>query len=74
VVKDATLHQKVVNRISQFSRTLGLTILGVIESPLLGPKGNKEFFIHLRKGEIPLFSTSMKDILHEGSGFSNRTD
>jgi hypothetical protein len=51
-----------------------LTILGVIESPLLGPKGNKEFFIHLRKGEIPLFSTSMKDILHEGSGFSNRTD
>jgi len=23
--------------------------LGVIESPLLGPKGNREFFIYLKK-------------------------
>jgi 23S rRNA (cytidine1920-2'-O)/16S rRNA (cytidine1409-2'-O)-methyltransferase len=49
VVKDSKLHQKVVDRISQFSRGLGLTVRGIIESPLLGPKGNKEFFIHLRK-------------------------
>jgi len=49
VVKDSQLHQKVVDRISQFSRGLGLDVGGVIESPLLGPKGNKEFFIHLRK-------------------------
>ncbi len=50
VVRDARLHQKVVHRISQFSRGLGLDVGGVVESPLLGPKGNKEFFIHLRKG------------------------
>ena len=49
VVRDSKLHQKVVDRISQFGRGLGLTVGGVIESPLLGPKGNKEFFIHLRK-------------------------
>ncbi len=49
VVKDSKLHEKVVDRISQFSRGLGLNVRGVIESPLLGPKGNKEFFIHLRK-------------------------
>jgi 23S rRNA (cytidine1920-2'-O)/16S rRNA (cytidine1409-2'-O)-methyltransferase len=49
VVRDTTLHQKVIERISQFGRELGLTVLGVIESPILGPKGNKEFFIHLRK-------------------------
>ena len=49
VVKDSKLHQKVVDRISQFSRGLELTVGGVIESPLLGPKGNKEFFIHLKK-------------------------
>jgi len=49
VVKDSKLHQKVVDRISQFSRGLGLTVRGIIESPLLGPKGNKEFFIRLRK-------------------------
>ena len=49
VVKDSKLHQKVVDQISQFSRGLGLNVGGVIESPLLGPKGNKEFLIHLKK-------------------------
>jgi len=48
VVRDSALHQKVIDRISEFSRNLGLSILGVVESPLLGPKGNKEFFICLR--------------------------
>ena len=49
VVKDSRLHRRVVDGISQFSRGLGLSVQGVVESPLLGPKGNKEFFIHLRK-------------------------
>jgi len=50
VVRDPVLHQKVIDRISRFSQGLGLKVLHVIESPLLGPKGNKEFFIHLKKG------------------------
>jgi 23S rRNA (cytidine1920-2'-O)/16S rRNA (cytidine1409-2'-O)-methyltransferase len=51
VVKDPALHQKVIERISQFSRGLGLKVLRVIESSLLGPKGNKEFFIYLKKAD-----------------------
>ncbi len=38
VVKDPALHQKAIDRISAFSRELGLRVLGVVESPLLGPK------------------------------------
>ncbi len=49
VVRDKALHQKVVDRISDFSKGLGLKVLGVTESPLLGPKGNREFFIYLKK-------------------------
>ena len=49
VVRDAALHQKVMDRISTFSQELGLRVLGMMESPLLGPKGNKEFFIYLKK-------------------------
>jgi 23S rRNA (cytidine1920-2'-O)/16S rRNA (cytidine1409-2'-O)-methyltransferase len=49
VVREATLHQKVIDRISMFSRGLGLRVLGVAESSLLGPKGNREFFIFLKK-------------------------
>jgi len=53
VVRDPTLHRKVIDRITAFACGLGLRVLGVIESPLIGPKGNKEFFICLRK-ESPL--------------------
>jgi 23S rRNA (cytidine1920-2'-O)/16S rRNA (cytidine1409-2'-O)-methyltransferase len=49
VVRDAGLHQQVIKRITEFSKALGLNVLGVSESPLLGPKGNREFFIYLRK-------------------------
>jgi len=49
VVRDGILHQKVIDRISEFSRGLGLSVLGVIESPILGPKGNREFFIYLKR-------------------------
>ncbi len=48
VVRDPELHQKVLKRISRFCETAGFIVLGMIESPLLGPKGNKEFFIRLR--------------------------
>jgi len=51
VVREPALHRKVIDRIAQYSRGIGLNVLGVVESPLLGPKGNKEFFIHLRKEE-----------------------
>ncbi len=52
VVKDPDLHRNVIDRLAGLSRDLGLEVLGVVESPLLGPKGNKEFFIHLRKGSM----------------------
>ncbi|MEI9479702.1 MAG: TlyA family RNA methyltransferase [Deltaproteobacteria bacterium] len=51
VVRDAALHREVIARLSTFSTRLGLHVLGVTESPLLGPKGNKEFFIYLKKEE-----------------------
>ncbi len=49
VVRDPTLHQKVIERITSYCQEKGLEVLGVRESPLLGPKGNKEFFIYLKK-------------------------
>jgi 23S rRNA (cytidine1920-2'-O)/16S rRNA (cytidine1409-2'-O)-methyltransferase len=51
VVRDETLHQKVIERISMFGQGQGLSVLGVVDSPILGPKGNKEFFICFQKGD-----------------------
>ncbi|MBI5557333.1 MAG: TlyA family RNA methyltransferase [Deltaproteobacteria bacterium] len=45
VVKDSLLHDEVTGEISTFAESLNLTSLGITESPILGPKGNKEFLI-----------------------------
>ncbi len=47
VVRDPELHQQVVTEIGSFALELGLEVLGVAESPIQGPKGNREFLIHL---------------------------
>jgi 23S rRNA (cytidine1920-2'-O)/16S rRNA (cytidine1409-2'-O)-methyltransferase len=47
VIRDPALHQEVIDDIISFSAQLGLQNRGVTPSPLLGPKGNKEFLIHL---------------------------
>ncbi|MCX6901302.1 MAG: TlyA family RNA methyltransferase [Verrucomicrobia bacterium] len=50
VVKDPAVHKRVVEAVRTFAtKELGLRCDGVIESPLLGPAGNKEFLICLRR-------------------------
>jgi 23S rRNA (cytidine1920-2'-O)/16S rRNA (cytidine1409-2'-O)-methyltransferase len=50
VVRDSRVHEQVKALITTFAtEQLGLTLLGLIESPLLGPAGNREFLIALRK-------------------------
>ena len=45
VVRQPELHQRVVSELERFCRDQGLAVEGVVESSLLGPKGNREFFI-----------------------------
>lgn len=47
VVRDPQQHEAVIKELSMFFKDLGLEIHGVIPSPILGPKGNKEFLIFL---------------------------
>ena len=49
VVRDKRKHREVLDRISRFSESIGLQVRGTVESPLPGPKGNREFFIYLQK-------------------------
>jgi predicted rRNA methylase YqxC with S4 and FtsJ domains len=39
-----------VDGMCQFFRDLGWDVAGQMPSPLLGPKGNKEFLVHLVRG------------------------
>jgi len=47
VVRSSAEHLRVIEEIKQSATSFGFTAQDVTESPLLGPKGNKEFLIHL---------------------------
>ncbi len=49
IVKDRKLQDQVVENICALAVELNCSVGGVIESPILGAKGNREFLIHLKK-------------------------
>lgn len=51
VVRNNHYHQEVIDDISLFGANLDLTVRGVVESPIRGPKGNREFLICFRASE-----------------------
>ncbi|MDJ0943060.1 MAG: TlyA family RNA methyltransferase [Kiloniellales bacterium] len=53
VVRDPALHAEVCARIEAWlSRLPGWSVLGLTDSPILGPEGNREFLIAARKDEV----------------------
>ncbi len=50
VVRDPAKHQRVVGAIVDFAQGIGFSVGGTIDSPLLGPKGNKEFLYISQEG------------------------
>jgi 23S rRNA (cytidine1920-2'-O)/16S rRNA (cytidine1409-2'-O)-methyltransferase len=50
VVRDPAVHAEVIERVRSFGvARLGLKWLGVCESPITGPAGNREFLAHWKK-------------------------
>jgi len=50
VIHDPAVHERVLNELREFTATRsGLNWRGVVESPLLGPAGNKEFLVLIEK-------------------------
>ncbi len=49
VVRDVKVHRRVLQETLDLAASLGLTVAGLIASPLLGPAGNVEFLVWLRR-------------------------
>ena len=50
VVRDPALHEEVCARIAAWlARQEGWSVLGIVESPITGPEGNREFLIAARR-------------------------
>lgn len=50
VVRDPEVHRAVLERVVGQALAVGLGTRAVIASPILGPEGNREFFVHLQAG------------------------
>ncbi|MCS6875201.1 MAG: TlyA family RNA methyltransferase [Pyrinomonadaceae bacterium] len=44
VIRDEKKHKRVIEEINEFALAKGLKVCGVVESPITGAEGNKEFF------------------------------
>jgi 23S rRNA (cytidine1920-2'-O)/16S rRNA (cytidine1409-2'-O)-methyltransferase len=49
VVRDHHVHERILNEMVSFCKSVGLKVAGICDSPILGPAGNKEFFVLARK-------------------------
>lgn len=50
VVRDAKVHESVINNVIDFAKTEGFGIAGLDFSPIKGPEGNIEYLLHLTLG------------------------
>ena len=47
VVRDSEVHRRLLRDVASLAPSLGARVSGVVDSGLPGPKGNREFFLHL---------------------------
>ena len=62
VIRDPNIHLQVLKEIILFAYDCGFEIKGIIASPVIGPKGNREFLIYL---SYPRHSQDNREILFE---------
>ena len=58
VVRDAVARQEAIDAVVAFARGQGLTVSGVIDSPVPGPAGNVEALLVAHKGSPPSHGTT----------------
>jgi 23S rRNA (cytidine1920-2'-O)/16S rRNA (cytidine1409-2'-O)-methyltransferase len=51
VVRDSNVHKEVIEKVIEFSNSIGFGVKGLSFSPIKGPEGNIEFLVYLYKGE-----------------------
>jgi len=62
VVHDPQQHQQVLWDVLTVAQDCGFDVRAGIVSPLLGPKGNREFFAHLRLGATAMVPQALQEL------------
>lgn len=62
VIRDKTVHARILKEILSYCESLNLGIYGLVRSPVIGPKGNIEFL--LGASEVCVSSTDPASLIH----------
>ena len=65
VVRDAEIHRRVLREVVEAGLRWGATAVGVVDSGLPGPKGNREFFLHLINRDEPVLLDDIDDRIRD---------
>jgi 23S rRNA (cytidine1920-2'-O)/16S rRNA (cytidine1409-2'-O)-methyltransferase len=65
VVRDPEIHRRVLRRVVDAALGWGATTVGVVDSGLPGPKGNREFFLHLIDRDDPVLLDDIDDRIRD---------
>jgi 23S rRNA (cytidine1920-2'-O)/16S rRNA (cytidine1409-2'-O)-methyltransferase len=68
VVRDPAVHRRVVLEVAEAALGWGARPVGVADSGLPGPKGNREFFLHLAAAAEPTLSAELESWIADAVG------
>jgi 23S rRNA (cytidine1920-2'-O)/16S rRNA (cytidine1409-2'-O)-methyltransferase len=68
VVRDREVHRRVLREIAEAALAWPAQTVGVVDSGLPGPKGNREFFLHLVHREDPSLPHELEDWIDDATG------
>ena len=60
VIRDRDVHARVLREVAEAALDWDAETVGVVDSGLPGPKGNREFFLHLRHREHPTLADELE--------------
>ena len=68
VVRDPEIHRRVLREVVEAALGWGATAVGVVDSRLPGPKGNREFFVHLINRDDPVLLDDIDERIRDAVG------
>jgi 23S rRNA (cytidine1920-2'-O)/16S rRNA (cytidine1409-2'-O)-methyltransferase len=68
VVRDPEVHRRVLREVAEAALAWEAQVAGVVDSGLPGPKGNREFFLHLVHRRRPERPDELDDWIHRAIG------
>jgi 23S rRNA (cytidine1920-2'-O)/16S rRNA (cytidine1409-2'-O)-methyltransferase len=63
VVRDPEVHERAIELAVSALESSGVGAVGVVASPITGAEGNREFFIHARRGPLTLEAGTVRHVV-----------